>query len=127
MPRSEPKEKAPVTVQLVDELLTVELIPSNPGKVTKIGSHIGTWALANKALRAGYFWPTMKQDARYLVNNCEKCQKHATLINQPVEPLNIMLSPYPFFQWGMNIVRPFLLTSGQRKFLLVTIGYFTKW
>ncbi|KAL0421057.1 UNVERIFIED_CONTAM: hypothetical protein Slati_3128600 [Sesamum latifolium] len=24
------------------------------------GSHIETWALANKALRAGYFWPTMK-------------------------------------------------------------------
>ncbi|KAL0293879.1 UNVERIFIED_CONTAM: hypothetical protein Sradi_6915300 [Sesamum radiatum] len=47
------------------------------------GSHVGTWALANKALRAGYFWPTMKQDARYLVNKCEKCQKHATLIHQP--------------------------------------------
>ncbi|KAL0406285.1 UNVERIFIED_CONTAM: hypothetical protein Slati_3942400 [Sesamum latifolium] len=31
------------------------------------GSHIGTWLLANKALRAGYFWPTMKQDAKQLV------------------------------------------------------------
>ncbi|KAL0412175.1 UNVERIFIED_CONTAM: Ribonuclease HI [Sesamum latifolium] len=50
------------------------------------GSHIGTWALANKALRAGYFWPTMKQDARYLVNKNEKCQRHATLIHQPAEP-----------------------------------------
>ncbi|KAL0455083.1 UNVERIFIED_CONTAM: hypothetical protein Slati_0847500 [Sesamum latifolium] len=45
------------------------------------GSHIGTWALVNKALRAGYFWPTMKQDARYLVNKCEKCQRHATFIS----------------------------------------------
>ncbi|KAL0445883.1 UNVERIFIED_CONTAM: hypothetical protein Slati_1716200 [Sesamum latifolium] len=27
------------------------------------GSHIGSWALANKALRDGYFWPIMKQDA----------------------------------------------------------------
>ncbi|KAL0313566.1 UNVERIFIED_CONTAM: hypothetical protein Sradi_5755900 [Sesamum radiatum] len=56
------------------------------------GSHIGTWALANKALRAGYFWPTIKQDARYLVNKCKKCQKHAILIHQPAEPLNVMLS-----------------------------------
>ncbi|KAL0415903.1 UNVERIFIED_CONTAM: hypothetical protein Slati_3422200 [Sesamum latifolium] len=24
------------------------------------GAHAGTWILANKALRAGYFWPTMK-------------------------------------------------------------------
>ncbi|KAL0434767.1 UNVERIFIED_CONTAM: hypothetical protein Sradi_0184600 [Sesamum radiatum] len=71
------------------------------------GSHVGTWALANKALRAGYFWPTMKQDIRYLVNKCERCQKHATLIHQPAESLNVMLSLYPFSQWGMDIVEHF--------------------
>ncbi|KAL0409949.1 UNVERIFIED_CONTAM: Retrovirus-related Pol polyprotein from transposon opus [Sesamum latifolium] len=27
------------------------------------GAHVGTRILANKAFRAGYFWPTMKQDA----------------------------------------------------------------
>ncbi|KAL0411340.1 UNVERIFIED_CONTAM: hypothetical protein Slati_3723700 [Sesamum latifolium] len=36
--RLEPKEEAPVMVQLVEELLTVELILGDPGKVTKIGS-----------------------------------------------------------------------------------------
>ncbi|KAL0433795.1 UNVERIFIED_CONTAM: hypothetical protein Slati_2713800 [Sesamum latifolium] len=91
------------------------------------GSHVGTWALANKALRAGYFWPTMKQDARYLVNKCEKCQRHATLIHQPAEPLNVMLSPCPFSQWGMDIVGPFPLAPRQKKFSLVAIDYFTKW
>ncbi|KAK4382886.1 hypothetical protein Sango_2830100 [Sesamum angolense] len=59
------------------------------------GAHAGTWALANKALRTGYFWPTMKQDA---------CQ-----------------------MWGMDIVGPFPMAPGQRKFLLVAIDYFTKW
>ncbi|KAL0404040.1 UNVERIFIED_CONTAM: hypothetical protein Sradi_2044800 [Sesamum radiatum] len=78
-------------------------------------SHIGTWALANQALRAGYFWLTMKQDARHLVNKCMKCQKHVTLIHQPIEPLNGMLSPYPFSQWGMDIVGPFPLELGQMK------------
>ncbi|KAL0448801.1 UNVERIFIED_CONTAM: hypothetical protein Slati_1436500 [Sesamum latifolium] len=58
------------------------------------GAHAGTWILANKALRAGYFWPTMKQDARQL---------------------------------GIDIVGPFLVATGQRKFLLVAIDYFTKW
>ncbi|KAL0456455.1 UNVERIFIED_CONTAM: hypothetical protein Slati_0984700 [Sesamum latifolium] len=90
------------------------------------GSHIRTWALANKALRAGYFWTTMKQDAHYLVNKCEKCQRHATLIHQPAEPLNVMLSPCPFSQWGMDIVGPFPLAPGQKKFLFVAIDYFTK-
>ncbi|KAL0320058.1 UNVERIFIED_CONTAM: hypothetical protein Sradi_5267300 [Sesamum radiatum] len=91
------------------------------------GSHVGTWALANKALRAGYFWPTIKQDARYLVNKWEKCQKHATFIHQPAEPLNVMLSQCPFSQWGMDIVGSFPLAPGQKKFLLVAIDYFTKW
>ncbi|KAL0436083.1 UNVERIFIED_CONTAM: hypothetical protein Sradi_0316200 [Sesamum radiatum] len=35
--------------------------------------------------------------------------------------------PCPFMQWGMDIVGPFPLAAGQRKFLLVAIGYFTKW
>ncbi|KAL0410824.1 UNVERIFIED_CONTAM: hypothetical protein Slati_3672100 [Sesamum latifolium] len=40
------------------------------------GAHAGIWILDNNALRAGYFWPTMKQNAKQLVNKCEKCQKH---------------------------------------------------
>ncbi|KAL0456627.1 UNVERIFIED_CONTAM: hypothetical protein Slati_1001900 [Sesamum latifolium] len=40
VPRPEPKEEAPVTVQPVQELLTVELIPGDPDKVIKIGSKI---------------------------------------------------------------------------------------
>ncbi|KAL0462431.1 UNVERIFIED_CONTAM: hypothetical protein Slati_0130700 [Sesamum latifolium] len=90
-------------------------------------AHTGTRILANKALRAGYFWPTMKQDAIRLVSKCERCQKHSSLIHQPAEPLTTMLSPCPFIQWGMDIVGPFPLATGQRKFLLVAIDYFTKW
>ncbi|KAL0458480.1 UNVERIFIED_CONTAM: hypothetical protein Slati_0475200 [Sesamum latifolium] len=41
--------------------------------------------------------------------------------------LTTMLSPCPFMQWGMDIVGPFPLAAGQRKFLLVAIDYFTKW
>ncbi|KAL0406068.1 UNVERIFIED_CONTAM: hypothetical protein Slati_3920700 [Sesamum latifolium] len=91
------------------------------------GSHIGIWMLANKALRAGYFWPTMKQDAKQLVSKCEKCQKHSFLIHRPAEALTTMLSPCPFAQWGIDIVGPFPLAPGQKKFLLVAIEYFTKW
>ncbi|KAL0410829.1 UNVERIFIED_CONTAM: hypothetical protein Slati_3672600 [Sesamum latifolium] len=91
------------------------------------GAHVGTRILANKALRAGYFWPTMKQDAIRLVSKCERCQKHSSLIHQPAEPLTTMLSPCPFRQWGIDIVGPFPLAAGQRKFLLVAVDYFTKW
>ncbi|KAL0457908.1 UNVERIFIED_CONTAM: hypothetical protein Slati_0418000 [Sesamum latifolium] len=69
----------------------------------------------------------MKQDAIRLVSKCEKCQKHSSLIHQPTEPLTTMLSPFPFRQWGIDIVGPFPLAVGQRKFLLVAVDYFTKW
>ncbi|KAL0462583.1 UNVERIFIED_CONTAM: hypothetical protein Slati_0145900 [Sesamum latifolium] len=108
MPRPEPKEEALIIVQPMEELLIVELIPGDLGKDLE-GIDPG------------------KQDVRYLVNKCEKCQKHATRIHQPAEPLNVMLSPCPFSQWGMDIVGPFLLSPGQRKFLLVANDYFTKW
>ncbi|KAL0449239.1 UNVERIFIED_CONTAM: hypothetical protein Slati_1480300 [Sesamum latifolium] len=38
MPRPEPKEQDRIAVQLMEELLTIELIPSDPDKITKIGS-----------------------------------------------------------------------------------------
>ncbi|KAL0454554.1 UNVERIFIED_CONTAM: hypothetical protein Slati_0794600 [Sesamum latifolium] len=41
--------------------------------------------------------------------------------------LTTMLSPCPFRQWGIDIVGPFPLAAGQRKFLLVAVDYFTKW
>ncbi|KAL0405860.1 UNVERIFIED_CONTAM: hypothetical protein Slati_3899900 [Sesamum latifolium] len=67
------------------------------------------------------FLGNMKQDAIRLVNKCGRCQKYSSLIHQPVEPLTTMLSPCPFMQWGIDIVGPFPLTAGQRKFLLVAI------
>lgn len=38
-----------------------------------------------------------------------------------------MVSPWLFVVWGMNILGPFPTSLRQRKFLLVTLNYFTKW
>ena len=35
--------------------------------------------------------------------------------------------PWPFAQWGINIIGPLPQGKKQVKFLLVTIDYFTKW
>ncbi|XP_061342484.1 uncharacterized protein LOC133288684 [Gastrolobium bilobum] len=42
--------------------------------------HMGGKALARKALRAGYYWPTMGADSKEHVKKCDSCQKHAKLI-----------------------------------------------
>ena len=43
------------------------------------------------------------------------------------EKLTAITSPWPFSQWGINIVGPLPQGKGQVKFLLVAIDYFTKW
>ena len=57
----------------------------------------------------------------------EQCQKHAPLIHQSVGSLNPTSSPWPFTQWGLEIIGPFLQATGNQIFFLVAVDYFTKW
>ena len=41
--------------------------------------------------------------------------------------MTTITSPWPFAQWGIDIVDPLPLGKSQVKFLLVAIDYFTKW
>ena len=38
-----------------------------------------------------------------------------------------MMAPWPFAQWGLDILGHFLVGTRQMKFLVVGIDYFTKW
>ena len=91
------------------------------------GHHIGAKSLARKALRAGYFWPTMQEDATNHIKKCEQCQRHANIPHIPPEELHTLSAPWPFHTWGMDILGPFHKATGQLKHLLVAVDYFTKW
>ena len=41
--------------------------------------------------------------------------------------MNPISSPWPFAQWGLDILGPFPRATGNRRFVLVTDDYFTKW
>ncbi|XP_022843448.1 uncharacterized protein LOC111367003 [Olea europaea var. sylvestris] len=49
------------------------------------GNHQRVIALAFKALRQGYYWPSMKEDAKELVRKCDACQRHGNLIHIPIK------------------------------------------
>ena len=36
-------------------------------------------------------------------------------------------SPWPFAQWGLDIVGPFPKAAGNKRYMLVGTDYFTKW
>uniref|UniRef100_A0A2N9FUY0 Uncharacterized protein n=1 Tax=Fagus sylvatica TaxID=28930 RepID=A0A2N9FUY0_FAGSY len=45
----------------------------------------------------------------------------------PPEEITPITSPWPFAQWGLDIMGPFPVGTKQAKFLVVAIDYFTKW
>ena len=57
------------------------------------GNHIEARVLAGKALRQGYYWPTMLIDATELVRKCKICQEHAKISHLLSEPLTSVTSP----------------------------------
>ncbi|XP_017420406.2 uncharacterized protein LOC108330432 [Vigna angularis] len=91
------------------------------------GLHTGWRTLKARLLRAGYYWPTMEADTRAFVQKCVPCQEHSNNPHLPPHALHSISSPWPFAQWGMDIVGPFPAGRAQKKFLLVAVDYFTKW
>ncbi|XP_061344701.1 uncharacterized protein LOC133290607 [Gastrolobium bilobum] len=91
------------------------------------GHHMGGHSLAKKALRAGFYWPTIERDAHEHVKKCEKCQKFADIHRAPPEELTSITSPWPFYKWGIDILGPSPMAAGRVQWLIVAIDYFTKW
>ena len=91
------------------------------------GHHIGARALAGKAFRQGFFWPTALQDATAQVTKCEACQFHSKQIHQPAQALQTIPLSWPFSVWGLDILGPFPRAVGGFEYLYVAIDKFTKW
>ncbi|XP_052171692.1 uncharacterized protein LOC127787675 [Diospyros lotus] len=91
------------------------------------GSHIGARTLSQKALRQGYYWPTMVKDSEQLVRTCDRCQRTSNLVHIPAVALAHLATPCSFAQWGIDILGPFPPVAGQVKYIIAVIDYFTKW
>ncbi|XP_019415399.1 PREDICTED: uncharacterized protein LOC109326930 [Lupinus angustifolius] len=91
------------------------------------GHHLGAASLAKKVSRAGYYWPTMENDATDLTRKCTRCQLFADFHKAPLEELTITQAPWLFCRWGVDILGPFPQATRQLKFFIVVIDYFTKW
>ncbi|XP_075665377.1 uncharacterized protein LOC142635045 [Castanea sativa] len=60
------------------------------------GNHSGSRSLVHKLIRAGYYWPTMQNDAQVYVKACDKCQRFSNIIRQLAEELTPITAPWPF-------------------------------
>ena len=68
----------------------------------------------------------MRKEAQEYLRKCDQCQRFAPNMHQPGGVLNPLSSPWPFTQWGLDIVSPFPKAAGNKRYLLVSMDYFSK-
>ena len=90
------------------------------------GSHTGGRSLSHRAVTQGYWWPNMQKEAQEYVKKYDQCQRFAPNVHQPRGVLNPLSNPWPFAQWGLDIVSPFPKAARNKRYLLVSTDYFTK-
>ena len=70
----------------------------------------------------------MESDCIKHVRTCHHCQVYHNGKNVPPKPLHSLAVPWPFSAWGMDVIGPVILKAiNGHKYILVAIGYFTKW
>nr|GEU90264.1 reverse transcriptase domain-containing protein [Tanacetum cinerariifolium] len=88
--------------------------------------HYGVRSEVRKAIRQGYYWPTMHEDAKEKVKKCDSCQLHAPVLRLLKTLMTSIMAPWPFNQWDMDILGPLSPAMRGAKFVIVAIDYFTK-
>ena len=92
------------------------------------GTHVSRHVMARQIMRAEYYWMTLENDCINYVRKCHKCQIYADKIHVPPTSLNVMVSPWPFSIWSMDVIGPITpKASNGHRFIFVVIDYFTKW
>lgn len=89
--------------------------------------HSASRAMASKILHRGYYWPSLRTDTLLVTRKCQHCLLFSNIIHQPPEPLTTMASPWPFTQWGLDLIRPMPEGNGLTKLAIIAVDYFTKW
>ena len=123
-------ERGVVSVLLLGAIL--EVLTQKGGRVHRgTGSprlvwHIEGQTLCHRIVNQGYYWQTMKQEFEAFVRKCDVSQRFGNVIHVPAKTLHSVTSLWPFYKSGIDVMGPFLMATGQRKFMLVATDYFTK-
>ncbi|GKV13712.1 hypothetical protein SLEP1_g24699 [Rubroshorea leprosula] len=64
---------------------------------------------------------------RNYVKKCSTCQFNVENIHMLGEMLSSLSSPWPFAQWGVDLLGLFVKGKGGCTYLVVAVDYFTKW
>ena len=68
------------------------------------GGHLSGLSIAQKILRAGYFWPSIFKDCVDAVKRCHPCQVFARNMHSKPAPLHPIITASPFTKWGIDFM-----------------------
>nr|GEU78173.1 reverse transcriptase domain-containing protein [Tanacetum cinerariifolium] len=88
--------------------------------------HHGANYTAKKVFDSGFYWPTIYRDAHDLVTRCDACQRQGKISQRDKMPQNSIQVYEIFNVWGIDFMRPFLSSRGN-KYILVAVEYLSKW
>eukprot|EP00253_Pinus_taeda_P030241 PITA_30241 len=91
------------------------------------GGHFAAKRAAFKILQAGYYWPTLHQDVRRYISQCDPCQRMGKLTPRDEMLLQPQVTFEPFEKWSMDFVGPINPPSKQRSYIIVCTDYLIKW
>nr|GFC50150.1 reverse transcriptase domain-containing protein [Tanacetum cinerariifolium] len=88
--------------------------------------HHGPNYTAKKVFDSGFYWLTIYHDAYDLVKSCDTCQRQGKILQRAEMPQNSIQVWEIFNVWGIDFMRPFLSSRGN-KYILVAVDYLSKW
>ena len=83
-----------------------------------LSGHFGLEATLSK-LKERYYWPKMKDDIKSYIQTCDQCQRCGKTTDE--NELHSIKIKEPFYQWGIDIIRPLTETSRGNKYIVVAI------
>ncbi|VFQ79051.1 unnamed protein product [Cuscuta campestris] len=90
-------------------------------------AHQGAYAVSRKITLQGYFWPTIVKDCAEFVRRCKVCQEFQKVPGRPSTNYTPISTAIPFARWGVDLVGALPRGTGNVRYVIVAIDYFTKW
>ncbi len=85
------------------------------------------YAIAQKILCTGYFWPSLFKDCIYVVQKCHNSQIFDRKMRAPPTRLHPIIVVSPFAKWGINFITCNRHSMGGHAYIILAVDYFTKW
>jgi len=87
------------------------------------GGHMSRYAIAQKILCAGYFWPFLFKDCIYAVRKCHNCQIFYRKMCAPPTPLHPIIAINPFGKWSIDIITCNPHSAGGHVYIILAVDF----